>query len=117
MFWKSCFIPLKPKKLVYVFSFNAASSMAIQRLKLKPRLWQNSLRRIHCSQTPPLTAVLLLVSVAWMLTTYFLRSSSYLNTDKSLRTGVLVRRLLLRAARTETDKKPALLFYRLLRKR
>jgi hypothetical protein len=45
MLCRGCFIPLKPKKLVYVFPSSAASSMAIQRLKLKPRLWQNSLRR------------------------------------------------------------------------
>ena len=32
---------------------------------------------------PHQPAALLLVSVAWMLTTYFLRSSSYLNTDRS----------------------------------
>jgi hypothetical protein len=62
-------------------------------LKLKPRLWQTRSAAYHCSQTPPLTAAPLLAAFAWMLTTYFLRSSSYLNTDTSSRTGGLVRRL------------------------
>jgi hypothetical protein len=58
-----------------------------------------------------------LAKLAPPLTTSCLRSSSYLNTVRSLRTSVLVRRLLLRAVHTETDNKPALLFYRLLRRR
>ena len=33
------------------------------------------------------------MSVAWVLTTYFLQSFSYVNTDRSSRTGVLVGRL------------------------
>jgi len=48
----------------------------------------------RCSQNPPPTAELPLAYVAWALTTFFLRSSSYFNTDTSPRTGVLVKRLL-----------------------
>src|SRR5438552_2652383 len=47
---------------------------------------------IRSSQTPPPTAELPLAYVAWALTTCFLGSSSYFNTDTSPRTGVLVKR-------------------------
>ncbi len=46
-------------------------------LKVKPRLWQNSLRACHCSQTQPPTAELPLVYGAWALKTLFLRSSGH----------------------------------------
>jgi hypothetical protein len=50
------------------------------------------------SPTPLLSAELPLAYVAWALTTSFLRSSSYFNTDTSPRTGVLVKRLQLSVA-------------------
>lgn len=47
----------------------------------------------RCSQILPLVAELRLVSVAWVLPTYFRRSSSDLNPDRSPPKGGLVRRL------------------------
>jgi len=62
-------------------------------LKLKPRLWQNSLRRIPLLTNLAPTAELPHGYVAWALTTLFLRSSVHFNTDPACRTGVLVRLL------------------------
>jgi len=45
------------------------------------------------SQTPHLDAELRRGCVAWVLTTFFSRSSSHFNTDTAPRTGVLVKRL------------------------
>jgi len=79
--------PGHPEELSTPFSSNAASSSSgrSECLKLKPRIWGKTLSPHTTGHTlrPLTTAALLLVcSVAWMLTTFFLPSSSYLNTEQ-----------------------------------
>jgi hypothetical protein len=61
--------------------------------KRKPRLWQNSLRRMPLLTNSATNAEPPLAYVAWALTTLFLGSFEHFNTDPACRRGGLVRRL------------------------
>ena len=72
----------RPKKHSSFSPSTAVSSDADQAFRSSnPDCGKTRSAAYRCSQTPPLTVELRLASVAWVLTTYFLQSSSYPNTD------------------------------------
>src|SRR5258708_3106495 len=80
-----------PQKLLYSFFSSVASSDDDSACrKSNPDSGKTRCVACRCSETPPSTAELPPAYVAWALETSFLWSSSYLNTDKTPRTGVLL---------------------------